>query len=261
MDIIQSTILGLIQGLTEFIPISSSGHLVLAHKLFGFEDLGLAFDSFLHLGTLLAVLIYFRKDFISFIKDYTKNKNLILQIIIAMIPAGIAGILLEDIISSIFRSVLWVSFFMILVGILFIVAEIYNKKNKDKKDLEKITWKDSIFIGILQIFALFPGISRSGTTIAAGMFRSLKRVDSTRFSFLMSAAIILAASLKGAITIFTDSGLSNGTIIMLWGGFISFISGYLSIKFLMNFLKKHKLYVFSIYLFVVGIILFILNWY
>lgn len=260
MNIIQSTILGLVQGLTEFIPISSSGHLVIIEKVLGFKDLGLVFDAFLHLGTLLAVLIYFRKDFISFFRETNKNKNLIKQIFITILPAGIAGLFLEDIISSFFRDTLWVSAFMILVGIIFLLAEKYNKIKITKKEMKEMDWKDSLFIGIAQIFALFPGISRSGITIAAGMFRSLKRVQATRFSFLMSAVIILAASSKSAVNLFIETNSLNEILIITWGGFVAFVSGYFSIKFLMKFLAKHKLHVFSIYLFIIGFILFILSW-
>lgn len=257
MNIIQSTILGLIQGLTEFIPISSSGHLVLAREIFGIKDLGIAFDAFLHLGTLLAVLIYFRKDFTNTAKE--KNIKFIKQIIIAIIPAGIIGLLFEDVISDFFRDAWSVSIFMILVGIVFVLAELYNKKQKDKKDIKKITLLDSLIIGLFQILALLPGVSRSGITISAGMFRKINRVEATRFSFIMSAVIILAASGKGAIGLFSDMGSANELITIVWGGIVAFASGYLSIKFLMNYLKKHKLYIFSAYLFIIGSILLVVQ--
>jgi undecaprenyl-diphosphatase len=253
MNIIQSTILGLIQGLTEFIPVSSSGHLVIVREIFGIEDLGIAFDAFLHLGTLLAVLIYFRKDFINIIKK--KNIKFIKQVIIAIIPAGIIGLLFEDIISNFFRGILGVSILMITVGIIFIIAEKYNKIQKNKKEIKDITSFDALIIGLLQVLALLPGVSRSGITISAGMFRKIKRVEATRFSFIMSTVIILGASGKGAISLFTNTSSTNELMVIMWGGFIAFISGYLSIKFLINYLKKHKLYVFSVYLFTVGAIL------
>ncbi|NQU99627.1 MAG: undecaprenyl-diphosphatase UppP [Parcubacteria group bacterium] len=255
MNIIQSTILGLIQGLTEFIPVSSSGHLVIVREIFGIEDLGIAFDAFLHLGTLLAVLIYFRKDFINIVKE--KNIKFLKQVVIAIIPAGIIGLLFEDVISNFFRSTLGVSILMIAVGTIFIIAEKYNKIQKDKKEIKDITPLDALIIGLLQILALLPGVSRSGITISAGMFRKIKRVEATRFSFIMSAVIIFAASGKGAISLFTDTGSMNELVVIIWGGVVAFISGYLSIKFLMNYLKKHKLYIFSIYLFVVGTILLV----
>lgn len=261
MNYIESTILGLVQGFTEFIPISSSGHLVIAREIFGIEDIGLAFDAFLHLGTLLAVLIFFRKDWIKIIKDAGKDNRMIWNILIAIIPAGIAGILLEDTISSVFRDPLWVATFMILTAFLFLLAEKFYNLRINKKKYEKINWKDSLIIGLAQVFALLPGVSRSGVTISAGMFRTLKRVDATRFSFLMSAVIIFAASGKSAISLFADNGFGSDSLILIWGGIVAFISGYLSIKFLMKFLKNHRLYIFSAYLFIVGIILFILQWY
>jgi undecaprenyl-diphosphatase len=261
MNFLESTILGFVQGLTEFIPISSSGHLVIAREVFNIEDIGLAFDAFLHLGTLLAVVIYFRKDWIKIIKDAGRDNRMIWNIIIAIIPAGIAGILLEDTISSIFRDPLWVATFMILTACVFLLAEKFYVLRINKKKYEKIGWKDSLIIGIAQVFALLPGVSRSGITISAGMFRSLKRVDATKFSFIMSAVIIFAASGKSAVSLFADNGFSNDTLILVWGGLVAFVSGYLSIKFLMKFLKNHRLYIFSAYLFIVGIILFILQWY
>lgn len=253
MSIIQSTILGLIQGLTEFIPVSSSGHLVLARELFHIEDLGISFDAFLHLGTLLAVLIYFRKDFFAIVKE--KDTNLAKKIIIAIIPAGLIGFFFENFISSFFRSAIVVAILMILVGIIFILAEKYNNKDNNKKNIKEIKYIDSLIIGLMQTLALLPGVSRSGITISAGMFRKVKRVEATRFSFIMSAIIILAASLKGALNLLTSDNSLDNLIVILWGGFMAFISGYLSIKFLMNYLKKHKLYIFSIYLFIIGFFL------
>jgi undecaprenyl-diphosphatase len=234
---------------------------VLAREIFNIEDIGLAFDAFLHFGTLLAVLIYFWKDWVKIIKDAGRDNRMLINIAVAIVPAAIAGILLEDTISTIFRDTLWVATFMILTGIVFILAERFNTLRINKKRYEKINWKDSLIIGIFQIFALLPGVSRSGITISGGMFKSLSRVDATRFSFVMSAVIIFAASGKSAVSLFAENGLSNDALVLIWGGFVAFVSGYLCIRFLMIFLKKHKLYIFSAYLLIVGIILFILQWY
>lgn len=260
MEIIQSIILGLVQGLTEFIPISSSGHLVLVRKIFGFRDQGLAFDAVLHLGTLLAVILYFKKDWVEILKESSKKKKLFWQIIIATIPAAIAGFLFEDLVTSFFRDILWVATFFILVGFIFLLAERYYDLKIKKKELDHLTWKDSLIIGIAQIFALLPGISRSGVTITAGMFRFLRRTEAARFSFLMSTLIIFGAGIKSAIDLFASFEFQNEKLEIILGFVTSFLAGYFSIKFLMNFLKNHRLYIFSVYLFVVGLVLFISQW-
>jgi undecaprenyl-diphosphatase len=261
MEIIQSIILGLVQGLTEFIPISSSGHLVLIRKIFGFKDQGLAFDAVLHLGTLLAVVLYFKKDWLEILKEGSKKKKIFWQIILATIPAAIAGFLFEDLISSFFRDILWVATFFILTGLLFLATEKYYDFKIKKKELDQLFWKDSLIIGIAQIFALLPGISRSGVTIAAGMFRSLRRHEAARFSFLMSTLIIFGAGLKSVIDLFASFEFQNEKLEIIFGFITSFLAGYYSIKFLMNFLKNHRLYSFSVYLFVVGFVLFISQWF
>lgn len=259
MELIQSIILGLVQGLTEFIPISSSGHLVIIRKIFGFKDQGLAFDAVLHLGTLLAVIFYFKKDLQEILKEGGKNK-IFWQIILATLPAAIAGLLFEDFVASFFRDILWVATFFILTGFVFLLAERYYDLKFEKKKIDQLTWKDSLIIGIAQIFSLLPGISRSGITTVAGMFRFLRRTEAARFSFLMSILIIFGAGLKSVIDLFASFEFQNEVLEIILGFITSFLAGYSSIKFLMNFLKNHRLYLFSFYLFVVGFILFVFQW-
>ena len=264
MNILQAIILGLVQGATEFIPISSSGHLVLTREVFGWEDPGVIFDIFLHLGTLVAVLIYFRRDWLKIIHDLldkTGDRKTALNLLVATLPAFILGFLLNDYINSIFRHALWVSTFLIIVGLIFISAEKFANHKIIKKDLGKIGWKDALIIGLAQALALLPGVSRSGVTIAAGMFRSLKRTEATRFSFLMATIAILGASIFGSLKAIQDSDHLGGfwpEIII--GSIVAALVGYLSIKYLMKFLSQHKLHVFAAYLICLGVIIFAVQW-
>lgn len=262
MKIVQipdSLILGAVQGLTEFIPISSSGHLILVQKIFGLKDRGLAFDAFLHLGTLLATLIYFRGDWLKILKE-TACRKIFWYIIIATLPAALIGIFLQDIIATFFRDILWVALFLILTSFVFFLAEKYYYLKINKKSLDKLNWKDALIIGFSQIFALLPGVSRSGITICAGMFRSLRRVEATRFSFLMATLIIFGAGFMETLNLLSTSKFNTLGLEAAGGFLTSFIAGFLSIKFLLSFLKTHRLYIFALYLFIIGIILLILQW-
>lgn len=264
MNIIQAIILGIVQGATEFIPISSSGHLVLTREVFGWEDPGVIFDIFLHLGTLLAVLIYFRRDWLKIIKDlFSKSgdKRIAINLVVATLPAFVLGFLFNDYINSIFRHALWVSTFLIIVGLFFLSAEKFANHKIIKKDLGKITWKDALLIGLAQALALLPGVSRSGVTIAAGMFRSLKRTEATRFSFLMASIAILGASIFGSLEAMRDGGyMGNYWLEIVIGALIAALVGYISIKYLMKFLSQHKLHLFAIYLICLGVIIFAVQW-
>lgn len=264
MQIIQAIILGAVQGITEFLPISSDGHLILIRKIFNFTDQGLDFDIVLHLGTLLAIIIYFGKDWIKILKELREKRNLFWQIIIATIPAALAGVFLEDLVGGFFRSIIWTAIFFIICGVFLMLAELCfstsSRLHRDSarnitstnKNLEKLTWRDSLFIGILQIFALLPGISRSGMTIGAGMIRGLSRSDSARFSFLMATIIVAGAGFLGSVDAF-KTGVLNNFMTESIAGFVSAaIVGYLAISFLMKFLKNHKLYGFAGYLIILG---------
>lgn len=261
MALIQAAILGIIQGITEFLPISSSGHLVLAEKIFegfGNKDFGLTFDIFLHLGTLLAIIVYFWRDWIKILKDLFQKKGLFGYLILATFPAAIAGIFLEDLVGGIFRNIFFVALFFILAGGFFIFCEKIQEKLK-MKSLEKITWRDALFVGIIQIFALLPGISRSGSTIGAGMLRGLSRGEAAKFSFLTAALIIAGSGFFSFIDNLKTGAFTNLFLESIVGFVSAAIAGYFSVSFLMKFLKKHRLYGFAGYLIVIGLIILILE--
>lgn len=258
-------ILGIIQGVAEFLPISSSAHLIIFRDLFGIgsqigEDIALSFDIALHLGTLIAIIIYFFKDFWNmFIKGITKGPRdkegkIFWYIVIATIPAAIAGVLFEDVIENAIRS----NFILIAIALIVmgIIIYIVDKKFPTKKTTKSMSLIDALIIGCSQAFALIPGFSRSGTTITAARVMKLKREDAAKFSFYLSAPIVLGAVV---IHLFKDGlGLISANLsIFLIGVLVSFIAGLLCIEFLLKYLKKHDFKVFMIYRIILGIIVIV----
>lgn len=252
--------MGAVQGLSEFLPISSSGHLILAHWIFG-RDLGLSFDVALHWGTLLAVLVYFRTDlwlivrgfFHSLLRSTRDLENNIYQrlpwlILVSTIPAVIIGKILESKAETIFRNPLLVALDMAIFASVILFAE---KVGKREKNLDRITYKDALLIGLFQSLAIIPGVSRSGATIAAGLFLAFKRPDAARFSFLMSIPVIFGAGLLESSE-FLSGGL-NGELLL---GFVSSaIFGFLAIKYLLRFISKNSFKIFAYYRFVLAAII------
>lgn len=261
IDIIQAIILGIVQGTTEFLPISSSGHLVIIPYLLNMPNPPLVFDAMVHVATLLAVVLFFWKDLWNIITSFFKNKldeetklnrKLGMLIIIATIPAALAGYFLEDFFAEFFSNPKDVSFFLLITGFFLLLIERISKKQKDVKELN---FKGATLIGIAQAFAILPGISRSGSTIAAGMFLGLTRQSATKFSFLLSIPIILGAGLFSIKKSFFEHAWADiDIVVLLVGCFVAFIAGYISIKFLINYVKKHSLNIFAYYCFAVGII-------
>lgn len=252
MDIVYSIILAIVQGLTEFIPVSSSGHLVILHDILSFNlTSDLAFDVALHAGTFVAVLIFFAKDIIYYIKNYFK---LIWLILLASIPAGLVGLLLEDIIDQVLRNTWIVAIMLVIVGILFIITEKYAKT---EIDLKKLNWQQALFVGIAQILALIPGTSRSGITIIAGMFMKLKREQAARFSFLIAIPIFAGATLKKTWDLSKISIDSSEWVVIIIGLIVSGIVGYFCIKYFLKFLEKYPLNWFAYYRFILAFILII----
>jgi undecaprenyl-diphosphatase len=271
LNLIEAIVLGVIQGLTEFLPISSTGHLTLAGKLMGVisdknPESWTAFMAVIQLGTMAAVLIYFWKDlyriFIGFIKDnLIKPKSFSNQsldsklgwfIILGSIPVVIIGLGFKDFIEGHFTKNLYViATSLIVLGIILAGAE---KFGKFARGIEKITWLDAVLIGFAQALALIPGSSRSGTTITAGLFLGLKRETAARFSFLLSVPAVLGSGLLEFYHEYKNLDHS-GFLTLGIATIVSAISGYFAIAFLINFLKKNSTYVFVFYRIAIGLII------
>lgn len=255
-------ILGIIQGIAEFLPISSSAHLIIFRNLFGLgssisPELELSFDIALHFGTLLAIGIYFFKDFIDIIKSgltkgLKEDKGRIFwYIVIATIPAAIAGVLFEDVIENAIRNnYILIACALIVMGVIIYLVD---KKSKQEKSIEKMSIKDAIIIGCSQVFALIPGFSRSGTTIAAGRAMKLNREDSAKFSFFLSAPVVLGAVVIHVLKDGTiDLILANMSMFIV-GVVSSFVIGMICISFLLKYLKKNDFKLFMWYRIILGI--------
>jgi len=265
MPLLQVIVLGIIQGLTEFLPISSTAHLVVIPKLLGWPDQGLSFDIALHVGTLVAVLLYFFRDWLQVLAQglglrtkggdpaLQRNRGLLWLLALGTIPAGIAGLLFEKKAETLWRENLWfIAATSIGVGLIIWLAEAMGRR---QKDLGTTNIFDAIAIGLAQAFAVVPGVSRSGSTIAAGLFRNLDRPSAARFSFLLSTPIIAGAALKDLYDLLKHEGgipPEMRTAVLL-GIVISAITGCLAIGFFMNYLRRSSLTVFVLYRLVFGI--------
>ncbi len=263
MSIVQVVILAIIQGLTEFLPISSSAHLALAPWLFGWEDPGLAFDIALHLGTLAAVLIYFFKDWLQIIaqgfgltytndKEIGRNRSLLWMLAVASIPIGIFGLKFNKQAETIWRTPYVIGTMLIVVGILMAIAE---RVGKQRREIGDINFVDSICIGISQALAIVPGTSRSGITITTGLFRDLDRQSAARFSFLLSTPAIAAAAAKALYDLLKHGGLTPDIRLQFFIGIVvSAAVGCIVIGFFLKYLRNHSLMFFVYYRVIFGII-------
>jgi len=260
MNLVQAIVLGLVQGATEFIPISSSGHLVLVPWWFSWPNPGLAFDTVLHLGTLLAVLAVFWPDLISLAqgawRSLTKGEfgapegRTAWWIALGTVPAALMGLLWEEQFEALFGSPLHVAVLLLVTAGWLVLAERVGRK---QRGVEQMAWHESLWIGIAQGCAIAPGISRSGATIGAGLLLGLERAAATRFSFLLSTPIILGAGLLQIIDLLRLQTL-EAQLLPLAAGFVAaFVSGYACIRFLLNYVKQRSLTAFAAYCAVVGL--------
>lgn len=267
MSIIESIILGVFQGVAEFLPISSSGHLALLQHLFGIKEGNLFFAEMLHFGTLISIVIVYFNDIMKIVVDMLKligdllkgrkinklttHQRLGLLIIVGSIPTAIIGLTLEDYFESLYTSILPIGIALMVTGTLLWIVE---KKKFQNKQAEHMTFLDSIFIGICQGIAIIPGISRSGSTIVAGLYRGLDKSFATEYSFLLALPATFGAFLLGIRQVIKEgSGLIFDFPLILGVG-LSAIVGVISIKLLIKLIKKNKLYYFSYYLWIVGLI-------
>lgn len=259
MDILQIIVLALVQGLTEFLPISSSAHLILVPVLTGWDDQGLAFDVAVHVGTLTAVVLYFRKEiskmffawFASLKGKHSEDSKLAWGVLIGTIPVGIAGLLFKDVISEHLRTPLVIAATTIIFGFLLWYADWSGKRKRDEHTL---SWKDIIFIGCAQAVALIPGTSRSGITITAGLLLGLTAPAAARFSFLLSIPVIVLAG--GVETLeYLEVASINDMNDLIIGALISAVSAYLCIHYFLMLLERVGMTPFVIYRLLLGIVL------
>lgn len=249
MTVLQSLILGIVQGLTEFLPISSSGHLVLFQRFFGLEEGVLTFDVLVHLGTLVAVFAVFWQDIVSVIKR--PWQKLTLLVIVATIPTGIMGLGLKDFFESLFESGKSLGIEFIATGMIIWFADSIRQRSKG---INEISYFDAAFVGVMQGIAILPAISRSGLTIAGSLFRGIDRATAARFSFLVSIPAIAGAAaldLKNVL----EQGVPHGLMTPYIVGFVaSALSGYWAIKFMIRLLQKGSMKGFAYYVWALGIV-------
>lgn len=261
MQIIKAIVLGIVQGIGEFLPISSSAHLILVPYLLGWEEHSMSFDIALHVGTLLAVLVVFFRDwwdlFIGAVKRVTKgkqsfNNRMFWYLVIATVPGALFGFLLSDIIEEKLRPMIWpIAVLLAVMGVLIFLGDRWADKHyKIETDFKHISLKQAIIIGCSQALAIFPGFSRSGTTILAARLMGLSKTAATKFTFLLSVPIIAGA----AVLKVPELALNVETIV---GVVVSFVVGLISIKFLLSYIKKHDFSVFAIYRVVFAIIILV----
>jgi undecaprenyl-diphosphatase len=265
MSIFQSIILGIVQGLTEFLPISSSGHLVIIPYLLKWDldpQLVFSFDVLVQMGTLVAVLIFYRVKLIeitqAFINGIVKRKpfgdnNSVLgwYLLLATIPAVVVGLLVNGLVEKTFNSPLMVGFFLFVTAGLLILGEILGKH---KKDLDQINNKDALWIGFSQVLSIFPGVSRSGATITGGLLCGLERKDAADFSFLMSIPVMIGAGVFSLANLLETPGLFAYIPQLLIGFVVAGVVGYISIAWLLNFIKRQSFKWFALYCVVLGIL-------
>ena len=247
-------VLSLVQGITEFLPISSSGHLILARFLFGWQDTGMALDVGLHVGTLLAVLIYFFKDFLYLALHFWKEKkalSFLLRLIVATLPIAVVGFIFKEVVENEMRAPQTVAFCLIFFGIILYLAD----KQKGMKSMDEMTYKDAFFIGLAQCLAIVPGVSRSGITMTMARFCKVRRSAAARFSMMLSVPTIMGAALLQFADLYSYGQLDklNGTFY--FGLFCSFVGGLSAIYFLMKWVQNRSFLPFTVYRVALGLLI------
>ena len=255
---LQYFLIGVIQGVTEFLPVSSSGHLVLFAQLTNWEDQGLFTDIAVHFGTLFAVLLYLRKDIYYFLTNIIQFKifedQIIFKIILATLPAIILGLFIYDYVSLYFRSIQLIALSSIVFAIILFFADRVKIENRS---WNKITYVEAFVVGLFQILAFIPGASRAGVTITGARLLGYDRLNAVRFSMILSIPIILASMTLSFINIFNEEYVSVNLYQSFFASLVAFITALLSIIFLMRFIKKANFNIFIIYRIILGIILLV----
>lgn len=271
MNIFQAIILGIIQGLTEFLPISSSAHLVILPFLLGWEipqTEAFVFNVLVQTASLIALILYFWQDLGMMIHAallgliqrnpfQNKQAQIAWLLILATLPAGFIGLGIKPVVEQAFTSPLIVAFFLLITALLLFTAEWLGTRTKK---LESMNWKDAVFIGFAQALAIFPGISRSGATIAGGMFRGFERSIAARFSFYLVIPIMIAAGLSAGSDLIQIQNWENMLKIIIPGMLASAIVSYISIRWLLRFLIHHSLKIFAVYCAILSLAILTLSW-
>ncbi|MCR6651589.1 MAG: undecaprenyl-diphosphate phosphatase [Cellvibrionaceae bacterium] len=261
MTILQTLVLGILQGITEFLPISSSAHLILVPLVTGWPDQGVAFDLAVHVGTLLAVVLYFRKDLLAITRDGTLSiiqrrqvgqSRLAWAVLLGTIPTGLAGLLLMDLVETSLRSMAIIAATTVIFGLLLGLADMTNRGTRE---LDQLTWRDVAIIGLAQALALIPGTSRSGITLTMGLFLGLTRQAAARFSFLLAIPITALAS-AAKITELAQSDLVVNWMLFLLGGATAFITAILAIHYFLQLLNRFGMMPYVIYRLVLGAVIY-----
>ena len=271
MEILSAAILGIIQGLTEFLPISSSAHLILVPWFLGWEPEGLAFDVSLHIGTSIAVLAFFWNDWVRLGREViaglkqgtllaTQSQKMFWMLVVGTIPAVIAGLALEKTVEARLRSPLIIVFTLSILAVILYWAE---KRSRHNRSVENFTWADSIWIGLSQAVALIPGVSRSGITITTAMLRDSDRISAARFSFLLSTPVIVGAGILQAWRLANVLGSPTAQtaeadwVVMGVGVFFAAVTGFLCIRYFLRYLQTKSFLPFIIYRMILAIIILI----
>jgi len=270
MSVLQAVILGVVQGLTEFVPVSSSGHLVLVPHLLGwhFDHVqAFIFDVLVQWGTLVAVCIYFRRDLIRIVRAFVAavgrgaffadpDARMGWYLIVATIPAVVVGLLARHAVEAAFASPRFTGLFLLVTTLLLVIAERVGQRNRT---VDRMNWLDAFWVGCFQVLALLPGVSRSGATIAGGMIRNLDRPAAARFSFLMSVPVMLGAGVLALKEMAAMPGLGEFLLPLSAGFFSALVSGYIAIRWLIGYLGRHSLFVFAGYCLLAGLCIFMLS--
>lgn len=254
MSLWQAIALGIIQGLTEFLPISSTAHLRIIPAWLGWNDPGAAFTAVIQLGTLAAVLIYFARDIIAIVRDtLTGRSKLGWMICAGTVPVVVVGLTCKKYIEHHWRSLYVIAAAMIGLALVLALAEWFERRRQRLREMNELGWLDAIVVGLFQAIALIPGSSRSGCTIAGGLFRGMKRDTAARFSFLLSLPAVFAAGMLELKELHHAKAADWPTIIVATA--VSFVVGYASIAFLLGYLRRYTMWVFILYRLVLGVLL------
>jgi undecaprenyl-diphosphatase len=265
MSLLQAIVLGLVQGLTEFLPISSTAHLRIVPELLGWPDPGAAYSAVIQLGTVAAVLIYFRKDIVTLLRAFfqglarrepfgTTDSRLAWFVLIGTLPIGICGLAFKKTIEGSLRSLYVISASLIILALILLVVE---RLASHKRTLDDMRWRDGLIVGLWQALALIPGSSRSGTTITGALSLGLRREDAARYSFLLS---IPATSLAGIFELkhLLEATERPSTLALVTGTLVAFASGWAAIAWLLSYLRKRSTLIFIVYRVVLGVVLLVL---